>query len=137
MSPIVHLVRTEVLKRKEKQHMNKIVKIICGLYFIIFFVNAQAGPKVLLNYPWNILQMPTFCGPIDEVNDLLKRGNYVEVAIAFGRIGGSPKGDIVYAEITYASREIQGHIIRTIETPGQSEKCVLAVLYDYIDVSKK
>ena len=42
-----------------------------------------------------------------------------------------PTGDIAYAVITYASKDIEGHIIRTMETPAQGEKCVLEVLYNY------
>jgi len=33
--------------------------------------------------------------------------------------------------MTYASKNIEGHIIRTMETPAQQEKCVLEVLFDY------
>ena len=32
--------------------------------------------------------------------------------------------------MTYASNDIEGHIIRTMETPAQQEKCVLEVLFD-------
>ena len=28
-------------------------------------------------------------------------------------------------------KNIEGHIIRTMETPAQEEKCVLEVLFDY------
>ena len=40
-------------------------------------------------------------------------------------------GDIAYAVMTYASKDIEGHMIRTMETPAQQEKCVLEVLFDY------
>ena len=51
--------------------------------------------------------------------------------IAFGRIAALPDGEIAYAVMTYASKKIEGHIIRTMETPAQQEKCVLEVLFNY------
>ena len=34
--------------------------------------------------------------------------------------------------MTYASKNIEGHIIRTMETPAQGEKCILEVLFNYV-----
>ena len=42
-----------------------------------------------------------------------------------------PEGEIAYAVMTYASKDIEGHIVRTMETPAQGEKCVLEVLFNY------
>ena len=65
------------------------------------------------------------------VNEALKLENYEVFEIAFGRIAALPDGDIAYAVMTYASKDIEGHIVRTMETPAQGEKCVLEVLFNY------
>ena len=62
----------------------------------------------------------------------LKNEGYEEFEIAFGRIAALPDGEIAYAVMTYASKNIEGHIIRTMETPAQGEKCVLEVLFNYV-----
>lgn len=112
--------------------MEKLIKTICGLFFILCLSSkSYAGPEGLQQYPWQLEQMPIWCGPLDVVNDALKQEGYVEFEIAFGRMAALPEGDIAYAIITYASTDIEGHIIRTMETPAQGEKCVMAVLFDY------
>ena len=112
--------------------MGKLIKTICGLFFILCLSNkSYAGPEGLSNYPWQMQDMPIWCGPLEMVNEALKQEGYVEFEVAFGRIAAMPTGDIAYAVITYASKDIEGHIIRTMETPAQGEKCVLEVLYNY------
>ena len=112
--------------------MGKLIKTICGLFFILCLSNkSYAGPEGLSNYPWQMQDMPIWCGPLEMVNEALKQEGYVEFEVAFGRIAAMPTGDIAYAVITYASKDIEGHIIRTMETPAQGEKCVLEVLFDY------
>ena len=112
--------------------MGKLIKTICGLFFILCLSNkSYAGPEGLSNYPWQMQDMPIWCGPLEMVNNALKQEGYVEFEIAFGRIAALPDGDIAYAVMTYASKDIEGHIIRTMETPAQQEKCVLNVLFDY------
>ena len=112
--------------------MGKLIKTICGLFFILCLSSkSYADPKGLSGYPWDLQQMPIWCGPLEMVNDALKQEGYVEFEIAFGRIAALPDGEIAYAVMTYASKDIEGHIIRTMETPAQGEKCVLEVLYNY------
>jgi len=112
--------------------MGKLIKTICGLFFILCLSNkSYAGPEGLSNYPWQMQDMPIWCGPLEMVNEALKQEGYVEFEVAFGRIAAMPTGDIAYAVITYASKDIEGHIIRTMETPAQGEKCVLEVLFNY------
>ena len=112
--------------------MGKLIKTICGLFFILCLSSkSYAGPQGLSNYPWQLQDMPIWCGPLEMVNEALKNEGYVEFEIAFGRIAAMPTGEIAYAVMTYASKDIEGHIIRTMETPAQGEKCVLEVLYNY------
>ena len=42
---------------------------------------------------------------------------YVAVEVAFGKVGAMPTGQIAYAVTTYASEDVPGHIVSTIETP--------------------
>ena len=112
--------------------MEKLIKTICGLFFILcLFSKSYAGPKGLSNYPWELQQMPIWCGPIEMVNEALKIENYEVFEIAFGRVAAMPDGEIAYAVMTYGSKDIEGHIVRTMETPAQGEKCVLEVLFNY------
>ena len=112
--------------------MEKLIKTICGLFFILCLSSkSYAGPEGLQNYPWTLQQMPIWCGPLEMVNEALKNEGYEEFEIAFGRIAALPDGEIAYAVMTYASKDIEGHIVRTMETPAQGEKCVLEVLFNY------
>ena len=113
--------------------MEKLIKTICGLFFILCLSSkSYASPKGLQNYPWTLQQMPIWCGPLEMVNEALKNEGYEEFEIAFGRIAALPDGEIAYAVMTYAHKEIEGHIVRTMETPAQGEKCVLEVLFNYV-----
>ena len=112
--------------------MGKLIKTICGLFFILCLSSkSHAGPQGLSNYPWQMQEMPIWCGPLEMVNDALEKENYTQIEVAFGRVAALPDGDIAYAVITYVSNDLDGHIIRTMETPAQGEKCVLEVLFDY------
>ena len=112
--------------------MEKLIKTICGLFFILCLSSkSYAGSMGLQNYPWTLQQMPIWCGPLEMVNEALKNEGYEEFEIAFGRIAALPEGEIAYAVMTYAHKEIEGHIVRTMETPAQGEKCVLEVLFNY------
>ena len=113
--------------------MEKLIKTICGLFFILCLSSkSYAGPQGLSNYPWQLQDMPIWCGPLEMVNEALKNEGYEEFEIAFGRIAALPDGEIAYAVMTYASKDIEGHIIRTMETPAQGEKCILEVLFNYV-----
>ena len=112
--------------------MEKLIKTICGLFFILCLSSkSYADPKSLSGYPWDLQQMPIWCGPLEMVNEALEIENYEVFEIAFGRVAAMPDGENAYAVMTYASKDIEGHIIRTMETPAQGEKCVLEVLYNY------
>ena len=112
--------------------MEKLIKTICGLFFILCLSSkSYADPKSLSGYPWDLQQMPIWCGPLEMVNEALEIENYEVFEIAFGRVAAMPDGEIAYAVMTYASKDIEGHILRTMETPAQGEKCVLEVLYNY------
>ena len=118
--------------------MGKLIKTICGLFFILCLSNkSYAGPQGLSNYPWALQNMPIWCGPLEMVNEALEIENYEVFEIAFGRVAAMPDGEIAYAVMTYASKDIEGHIIRTMETPEQQEKCILNVLFDYTVVESK
>ena len=99
--------------------------------------NAKAGPQGMANYPWHMMNVPMWCGPIEEVNNVLEKEGYVPVEVAFGRALALPDGEIAYAVTTYASSDIKGHIVRTIETPQQVDKCILNMLFDYKSVDIK
>ena len=111
--------------------MGKTIKTLCGLIFLLFSTNTYAGPEGMSQYPWVPMSVPMWCGPIDEVNMVLEREGYVPVEIAFGRGGASPEGELAYAVTTYASNDTPGHIVRTIETPDQIDKCIMNMLFDY------
>ena len=112
--------------------MGKLIKTICGLFFILCLSNkSYAGPEGMQQYPWDLQSMPIWCGPLDMVNQALEKENYEVFEIAFGRVAAMPDGEIAYAVMTYGSKDIEGHIVRTMETPAQGEKCVLEVLFNY------
>ena len=118
--------------------MDKLIKTICGLFFILCLSSkSYAGPEGMSNYPWELQQMPIWCGPLDDVNKALKKEGYIAMEVSFGRMAALPDGEIVYAIMTYASSDVEGHILRTMETPAQQEKCVLNMLFDYKVVTPK
>ena len=118
--------------------MDKLIKTICGLFFILCLSSkSYAGPEGMSNYPWELQQMPIWCGPLDDVNKALKKEGYIAMEVSFGRMAALPDGEIVYAIMTYASTEVEGHILRTMETPAQQEKCVLNMLFNYKVVTPK
>ena len=75
--------------------------------------------------------MPISCGPLVDVNRALEVAGYVQIEVAFGRVAALPTGEIAYAIITYVSTDVERHIIRTMETPAQQEKCIINLLFDY------
>jgi len=124
---------------------NKILDNLPMIWVMLMFIlglllassNAKAGPQGMANYPWHMMNVPMWCGPIEEVNNVLKKEGYVPVEVAFGRALALPDGEIAYAVTTYASSDIKGHIVRTIETPQQVDKCILNMLFDYKVVKPK
>ena len=118
--------------------MGKLIKTICGLFFILCLSSkSYAGPMGLQNYPWTLQEVPVWCGPLVDVNKALEKEGYIAIEVAFGRVAALPDGQIVYAIMTYASSDVEGHILRTMETPAQQEKCVLNMLFDYKVVTPK
>ena len=118
--------------------MGKLIKTICGLFFILCLSSkSYAGPEDLSIYPWTLQQMPISCGPLADVNKALDMAGYVQIEVAYGRAQALPTGEIAYAVITYASTDVEGHMIRTMETPAQQEKCILNLLFDYRVVTPK
>ena len=112
--------------------MEKLIKTICGLFFILCLSSkSYASPMGLQNYPWTLQEVPVWCGPLVDVNKALEKEGYIAIEVAFGRMAALPDGEIVYAIMTYASSDVEGHILRTMETPAQGEKCVLNMLFDY------
>ena len=111
--------------------MGKTIKTLCGLIFLLFSTNTYAGPEGMSQYPWVPMSVPMWCGPIEEVNTVLKNEGYVAVEVAFGRANANPEGELAYAVTTYASENTPGHIVRTIETPEQVDKCIMNMLFDY------
>ena len=118
--------------------MGKLIKTICGLFFILCLSSkSYAGPEDLSIYPWTLQEMPISCGPLADVNKALEMAGYVQIEVAYGRAQALPTGVIAYAVITYVSTDVEGHIIRTMETPAQQEKCILNLLFDYKVVTPK
>ena len=118
--------------------MGKLIKTICGLFFILCLSSkSYAGPEDLSIYPWTLQQMPISCGPLADVNKALDMAGYVQIEVAYGRAQALPTGEIAYAVITYASTDVEGHMIRTMETPAQQEKCIVNLLFDYRVVTPK
>ena len=118
--------------------MEKLIKTICGLFFILCLSSkSYAGPESLSKYPWVLQSMPIWCGPIEVVNQALEQEGYVQIEVAYGRVAALPNGNIAYAVITYASTDVEGHMIRTMETPAQQEKCIVNLLFDYRVVTPK
>ena len=118
--------------------MGKLIKTICGLFFILCLSSkSYAGPEDLSIYPWTLQEMPISCGPLADVNKALDMAGYVQIEVAYGRAQALPTGEIAYAVITYASTDVEGHMIRTMETPAQNEKCILNLLFNYRVVTPK
>ena len=118
---------------------NKILDNLPTIWVIAMFAfglvlsanHAKADWQGMSQYPWQPMTVPMWCGPIDEVNMVLEREGYVAVEVAFGRAGANPEGELAYAVTTYASNDTPGHIVRTIETPEQVDKCIMNMLFDY------
>ena len=118
---------------------NKILDNLPIIFVALVFVfgmtltwnHAKANPREMAQFPWTYQQMPVWCGPLDEVNNLLEVQGYVPVEVAFGKMKALPEGEIVYAVTTYASNDTPGHIVRTVETPEQVDKCIMNMLFDY------
>ena len=118
---------------------NKILDNLPMIWIILVFLlglllsanHAKAGPEGMSQYPWVPMSVPMWCGPIEEVNTVLKNEGYVPVEVAFGKVGAMPTGEVAYAVTTYASEDTPGHIVRTIETPEQVDKCIMNMLFDY------
>ena len=118
---------------------DKILDNLPGIFVVLAFIfgitlsfnHAKAGPEGMSQYPWVPMNVPMWCGPIEEVNTVLEREGYVAVEVAFGRAGANPEGELAYAVTTYASNDTPGHIVRTIETPEQVDKCIMNMLFDY------
>ena len=117
--------------------MGKTIKTLCILITILFSTNAYASPQGMANYPWILMNVPVWCGPLKEVNAALEKEGYVPVDVAFGRENALPEGTIAYAVTTYASEDTPGNILRTIETPDQVDKCILNMLFDYKAIEVK
>ncbi len=111
--------------------MGKLIKTLCGLIFLLFSTPSIASPEGMAKYPWTMMNIPVWCGPVKQVNDALEKEGYVAVEAAFGRVKSLPDGQIVYMVTTYASTDLEGNIIRTLETPEQIDKCILNMLFDY------
>ena len=124
---------------------DKILDNLPGIFVVLAFIfgitlsfnHAKAGPEGMSQYPWVPMSVPMWCGPIEEVNMVLEKEGYVAVEVAFGRVGAMPTGEIAYAVTTYASSDTPGHIIRTIETPEQVDKCIMNMLFDFKAVDIK
>ena len=73
--------------------MGKLIKTICGLFFILCLSSkSYAGPEGYQHYPWELQQMPIWCGPLEMVNQALKHRRICRVLeIAFGRVAALPK----------------------------------------------
>ena len=118
---------------------DKILDNLPGIFIVLAFIfgitlsfnHAKAGPEGMSQYPWVPMNVPMWCGPIEEVNTVLEKEGYVAVEVAFGRAGANPEGELAYAVTTYASNDTPGHIVRTIETPEQVDKCIMNMLFDY------
>ena len=118
---------------------NKILDNLPGIFVVLAFIfgitlsfnHAKADWQGMSQYPWVPMNVPMWCGPIEEVNTVLEREGYVAVEVAFGRAGANPEGELAYAVTTYASNDTPGHIVRTIETPEQVDKCIMNMLFDY------
>ena len=117
--------------------MGKRFKAICGIIFILFCTNSYAGPESLATYPWQVVNMPMLCGPVIDVNRALQIEGYIEEEASLGRYKALPDGQIVYIIMTYKSKDIPGHILRTIETAGQNQKCVLQLTFDRFVIPEK
>ena len=124
---------------------NKILDNLPMIWVMLMFIlglllassNAKAGPQGMANYPWHMMNVPMWCGRIEEVKNVLKKEGYVPVEVAFGRALALPDGEIAYAVTTYASGDTPGHIVRTIETPEQVDKCIMNMLFDFKAVDIK
>ena len=118
---------------------NKILDNLPTIWIMLVFLlgillsakQAKASPEGMANYPWHLMDVPVWCGPLHEVNKALETEGYIPVEVAFGREKGLPNGEIAYAVTTYASEDTPGNILRTIETPDQVDKCILNMLFDY------
>ena len=120
------------MKNKILDNLPMIWILLVFLLGILLSANqAKAGPDGMSQYPWVPLSVPMWCGPVEEVNTVLKNEGYVAVEVAFGRAGANPEGELAYAVTTYASNDTPGHIVRTIETPEQVDKCIMNMLFDY------
>ena len=82
--------------------MGKLIKTICGLFFILCCTNLYAGPQNLANYPWTLMQVPIWCGPSEEVNKTLEIEGYVEIDKTGGAVKIVDKMEFTFNNFTVA-----------------------------------
>ena len=88
---------------------NKILDNLPIIFVALVFVfgmtltwnHAKANPREMAQFPWTYQQMPVWCGPLDEVNNLLEVQGYVPVEVAFGKMKALPEGEIVFRQMVW------------------------------------
>ena len=68
------------MKDKILDNLPEIFVILAFIFGItLSFNHAKAGPEGMSQYPWVPMQVPMWCGPIEEVNMVLEKEGYVTV----------------------------------------------------------
>ena len=109
--------------------MEKLIKTICGLFFILCLSSkSYADPKSLSGYPWDLQQMPIWCGPLEMVNEALKQ------EASLGRAGAEATGDPVMMVTEF---KMEDQKIYTIDIPSGEQTCILVHTFNRTSLTKE
>ena len=106
--------------------MGKLIKTLCGLFFILCCTNLYAETKQY-NFWWE--QLPAVCSTSDEIGRWAKDKNFTPLNISYGRKGGRPDGEIVYMIMYWMNDKRE--TFASVQVPDKPQQtCILFRTFD-------
>jgi|TARA_B100001964_G_scaffold176617_1_gene194590 hypothetical protein len=113
--------------------MGKLIKIICGLFFILCCTNLYAEPKLKRESPevtpyeegrlyW--MEMPVICGKAETVKRYIDEHDFVLVYVGVGKRGGSNEGQPIYLVSEFVTADMK-QSLSVVTTLSFTESCIM------------
>ena len=113
--------------------MGKLIKIICGLFFILCCTNLYAEPKLKRESPevtpyeegrlyW--MEIPVICGKAETVKRYIDEHDFVLVYVGVGKRGGSNEGQPVYLVSEFVTADMK-QSLSVVTTLSFTESCIM------------